>query len=181
MGLLDKLEFDSNSDPEIDSEIGFEFAQDPQPNEAPPARSKPAKAAKPAPAKGSAAVAKLSKQVAADLASMIEIGAVIWGTQDDCCAPVLEQQARPIADALVGILGRNPRLLMAFANSDMAVMSMQSIALINALAPVGKAIYKNHISKAVDEEDAPHEHAVNLGKFPAFSSNGAGLARSYAT
>lgn len=180
MALLDKLQFDEKPDEETDEEIGYQFEADPPPGER---ATKPtrAKAAKPAPPKSSAALAKLAKEVAADLATVIEVSAAIWGMSDDCCAPTLEAQARPIADALVGILSRNPRVLMALANSDMAVMGVQTIALGRALMPVGKAVYRNHISKAVDGgEEGSHDHAdaVQLGSFPAFS--GAGITRSHA-
>lgn len=184
MGLLDKLQFDAKDDSETDAEIGYEFQPDPEPGErARPKRGKPA-AAKPAP-RTPAAVTKMAKQVAEDLATVIEVSAAIWGMSDDCCAPTLEQQARPIADALVGILSRNPRMLMALASSDLAVMGVQSIALGKALMPVGKAVYRNHISKAVDAdaEEGTHSHgtdALRLGGFPAYTGISRNLAGAHA-
>lgn len=181
MGLLDKLQMSPNNEQELPEEIEPEFAQDPEPGSArnsvrKSVRNSPRLVNRPAPS-----VAKLTKQVAEDLATIIEIGATVWGLTDQCCAPILEEQARPTADAIASILSRNPRVLMALAGSDMAVMGVQFIALGKALAPVGKAVYRNHISNAAtDDEDQEHTHAgaIQLGTFPAFSgiqrSNGAG-------
>jgi hypothetical protein len=175
MGLLDKLQLVEKDDAEFSEEFEHQFEQDPEPGERPAAR-KPKAAARPAPgATSKAALAKLSKQVAEDLATVIEVGAAVWGMSDECCAPELEAQARPIADALVGILARNPRVLMALANSDMAVMGVQTIALGRAVAPVAKKVYRNHISRAADDggQEGEHQHGnpngVQLGAFPAFS------------
>lgn len=175
MSLLEKLSIRPESDTENGPEIEPVFAQDPEPGER-PSRAKKASgraATKPPAARRPAvSTAKMAKEVSEDLATMLEVGATMWGLTDDCCAPVLEQQAKPIADALVGILSRNPRLLAQLANSSIAVMGVQSIALFNALAPVGKAVYRNHISNAVDDDqEGAHDAtgAVHLGNFPAFS------------
>lgn len=179
MGLLDKLQIRPENDAELLEELEPQFAQDPEPGTARnPVRKSNRNTARTPARPAAPSMAKLTKQVAEDLATIIEIGATMWGLTDDCCAPELEQQARPIADALVGILGRNPRMLMALAHSDMAVMSVQFIALGKAVAPVGKAVYRNHISKARDDDDQDQEHAhgggISLGTFPAFS----GIQRS---
>lgn len=172
MALLDKLQIRTENDAETHEEMEPEFAQDPEPGSARNSVRKSNRNTVRTPARPAPSMAKLTKQVADDLATLIEIGATVWGLTDDCCAPVLEEQARPTADALVSILSRNPRMLMAFANSDMAVMSVQVIALGKALAPVGKAVYRNHISKSTDDDDdqeRAHEGHVHLGAFPAFS------------
>jgi hypothetical protein len=174
MALLDKLKISSESTPETDPETEPLFAQDPTPGE-PRGASRPAGKAKPASSGNgrtrSASVTKMAKEVAEDLATMIELGAAAWGMSDDCCAPVLEQQARPIADAFSGILARNPRLLAKLHGSDSAVLAMQTLALGRALQPVAKAVYRNHVSKAVeDDQEGTHDDGtVHLNNFPAFS------------
>lgn len=176
MGLLEKLQIRPENDQELQLETEPEFAQDPEPGTVRNSVRKSAAKSVKAPARPPASMAKLTKQVAEDLATIIEVSAAMWGLTDDCCAPELEQQARPIADALVGILGRNPRMLMALAHSDMAVLGVQTIALGKALAPVGRAVYRNHISKATHDDDQEREHdgGIQLGAFPAFS----GIQRS---
>lgn len=168
MSLLDKLKMVDESDAEIGEEIEQVFVPDPEPGDEPASRRRKAKAT----ATRTPSTARLSKQVSQDLASMLEMTAAVWGLQDQCCAPVLEQQAEPIADALVGVLSRNPRLLRAFASANIVSYTLQGAALARALAPVGKAIYHNHISKAVTDDDG-HEHdgAVNLSRFPAFQAS----------
>jgi hypothetical protein len=182
MGLLDKLQIRTENDTELPEELEPEFAQDPEPGTARNTVRKSNVKSVRQPVRQAPSMAKLTKQVADDLATIIEIGATMWGLTDDCCAPTLEAQAKPISDALVGILGRNPRMLMALAQSDMAVLSVQMIALGKAVAPVGKAVYRNHISKAHDDNDdqeRAHDGGIHLGTFPAFSgiqrsANGAG-------
>lgn len=180
MGLLDNLKFQPDSNPEIGQEIEPEFAQDPIPGEPRPAKRAAKKAAAPAAGRRGAATgstAKLAREVAEDLASLLQGTAAVWGLTDQCCAPVLEQQAKPIADALVGILARNPRLLAKFADTDIAVFTVQSIALGRALLPVGKAVYTNHVSKAVDDDEHEGHHddgAIHLNRFPALAFSGAG-------
>lgn len=174
MGLLDKLELRTKNDEESESEFGTQFEQDPEPGEAPARRSTRKTAVKAAPRKATASVTKMAKEVAEDLASMLEMTAAVWGMSDQCCAPVLEQQARPIADAFTSILARNPRLLAKFAETDMIAYTLQTAALGRALAPLGKAIYSNHVSKAYDEDQEQEhtEHAraggINLTSFPTF-------------
>lgn len=170
MALLDKLRIapvneDITSDQEADA-----LPQSPTPGEPPPSRGKPLRAVRPAPAASKTATTKLTKEVAADLATMIELVAVGWGLTDECCAPVLEAQAKPTADAVTAILARNPRLLAKFAQADMAIMVMQWVALGRALLPVGQAIYHNHVAKPEElgvTDDGGND--LSPDAFPAFS------------
>lgn len=168
MPLLDSLRIA----PEIDDESDEELAQDPAPTEKPPRPARKGRTARRPATRQTGSkptTAKLAKQVAEDLASLIEGGAAVWSLSDQCCAPVLEQQARPIADAFTAILSRNPRLLEKFANADMAVYTLQSAALFRALAPVGKAVYANHVGKPKTGEN--HDHNIDLGQYPAYRPN----------
>lgn len=173
MGLLDSIKFAPEKHSEDDTETEPLFEQDPEPGQR-PARGRAAKktAPTPAPKKPPATTARMAKEVAENLTTLIEIGASIWGMSgDQCCAPVLEKQAKPMADTFTAILARNPRMLAQFANADFAVMTVQTIAFFNAVAPVVKAVYRNHVSKTVDDDEG-HIHngsgAVNLGNFPAY-------------
>lgn len=189
MALLEKLRMVEQTGPENGAEIGEEFlseyTQDPVPNEHVSTSGKPgtAKAAPKAPRKAATrGTTALAKEVAKDMGSMIELAAVAWGMRDQCCAPVLAEQAQPIADAITNILARNPALLEKFANTDIAVYTMQTMALFTALAPVGRSVYSNHISKAghgtqgsnggIDLDQFPSHHPGNAE--PNFTDFGRG-------
>lgn len=171
MGFLDSLKFESKTDKENELEIDTGFAQDPEPGDFTPVSApekKPTRRRSTSMRTAGSSNTKLAKEVAEDLASLIEGGAVVWGMRDQCCAPVLEQQAKPIADALTAVLARNPRLLAKFADADFAVATVQIIALGRAVAPVAKAVYQNHVSKATNDEGPDDDGHVHLGNFPAF-------------
>jgi hypothetical protein len=173
MGLMDKLKIQDPSVDENEVETGQEFQteyqQDPVPD-----TSKKTSTPKPAPKRltSKTATNKLAKEVGDDLATMLEMGAVVWGMRDQCCAPVLAEQAQPIGESIAAILARNPRLLEKFANTDIAVYTVQLLALGRALAPVGGAIYHNHVSKATKNGEHPRgNNAINLNEFPAYNGN----------
>jgi hypothetical protein len=172
MGLLDRLELVQKDAPESNSEDAPEFAQDPEPGERP--RRKARKTVAPVtPRKPAPTVARMAKEVGEDLASLIEMGAAVWGMTDECCTPVLEQQAKPIAEAFTAILSRNPRLLASFANTDLVAYALQGGMLFKALKPVAQTVYRNHVSKAHNGEEGQSRDGVNLGIFPAYAGNGA--------
>lgn len=168
MGLLDRLQLVPNSDSEDAPEIGPEFDQDPDPGERPRRAVRKRTPAAATPRKQSPSVAKMAKEVSEDLTSLIEMGAAIWGMTDECCAPTLETQARPIAESITAILSRNPRLLAKFADTDLVAYSVQAGMLFKALKPVATTVYHNHVSKTV-EEGATGD-GIHLGNFPAFSA-----------
>jgi hypothetical protein len=166
MALMDKLELAAESN----LDIGEEIDADPAPDERPkrrPAR-KPRTVAAKAPATRAKPAAQLAKQVGNDIASMLSMTSVVWGIRDQCCAPVLDQQAKPIGDALAAILARNPELLAKFANAETGVLVMQCLALGQALLPLGQAVFRNHVVKAGDP-DGPNADVTDLDSFPAFS------------
>lgn len=172
MALLDKLQIVPESGEQIGDETGEDYQQDPEPGDPPPRKTRRSRARaapqKRASTRGAAGTTKLAKEVAEDLTTLIQAGAAVWGMQDQCCAPVLEQQAKPIAQAFTAILARNPRLLEKFASTDIVSYTLQSVALGKALLPVGQAVYHNHVSKAV-EGDEHVDGAIHLDQFPAFT------------
>lgn len=169
MALLEKLRMVTQNDDIIEEEIQTELPQDPVPGEKPTTRRRTTRTATTTTPKVTST--KLAKQVAADLASLIEGGAVIWGLKDQCCAPVLADQSRDIADALTAILARNPALLAKFAQTDLAVLTVQILALTRAVAPVAKAVYTNHVSKPASGE-GDDDAGLDIDQFPTFSNNG---------
>lgn len=173
MALMDKLQIVTESGGESGEEFEQDYQQDPEPGTpAPkkPSRRRSSATRKAAPTRRTPTVTKLAKEVAEDLTTLIQGAAAVWGMQDECCAPILEQQAKPIAQAFTSILSRNPRLLEKFASTDIVSYTLQSVALGKALLPVGQAIYHNHVSKAVEEgHDESGNGAIHLDQFPAFN------------
>lgn len=164
-GLLEKLR-NAHENSDENEEV---IPQDPVPDETPSAPSKRKPSTRATPTTAKPATSRLAKQVAADLTTLLEGGAAVWGFRDQCCAPVLEQQAKPIAEALTAILARNPALLAKFANTDIAVMTVQVIALGRALAPVGQAIYVNHVAKT--NQLGGDSDGNFLEQFPAYQAS----------
>lgn len=173
MGLLDSIRIADQTDEEFVEQL----APDPAPDERPSTRKKAP--AKPGPAPVAAARRKtperMAKEVAEDLATMIEMTAAVWSVRDQCCAPVLSAQAKPIAEAFTAILARNPRMLARFANADSALLIVQGLALGKALLPVGQAIYRNHSGAKAgqyEQEGPDGPPVVDLDAFPSFSGVG---------
>src|SRR4051812_47024905 len=139
MALLDQIKLTDIPDDNSAGETTAEFTPDPVPDAKPPTtRKKPGRPAGTArktstPAPRAKTTAAMAKEVAEDLATMLEVTATMWAVRDQCCAPVLAQQSKPIADAVASILERNPRLLARVADAGNAALLMQTIALGRAL------------------------------------------------
>ena len=161
--LLDRLTITTESGEEYAQEIGEEYeqeyAQDPVPDEKPaprPAR----KAARTVTAAGKARSTKaLAREVAEDLAGLIEIVGVAIGFRCDECGDAVEQQAKPMADAVALILSRNPRLLEAFASAPIVEYTMGAAALGRAVKPIIQTVAHHH-------EHGDDSDAVDLAAFP---------------
>lgn len=170
MALMDKLE--------IAEEIPEEIDPDPAPDQAAPKR-RARRTRTPAPKvtrPAAKSVNTMAKEVGNDIATMLEMTSVVWGMRDQCCAPVLEQQAKPIGQALAQILARNPDLLRKFAQAETGVFVMQCLALGQALLPVGQAVVSNHVLKR-GEIEGPNADVTDFDQFPAFS----GIHRAHAS
>jgi hypothetical protein len=163
MALLDKLE--------IATDIGEEIDPDPVPDQPAPKRTRKARVPAPKPTRRAPqTVSAMAKEVGNDIATMLEMTSVVWGVRDQCCAPVLEKQAKPIGQALANILARNPDLLRKFAQAETGVFVMQCLALGQALLPVGQAVISNHVLKS-GEVDGPNADVTDLESFPVFSGS----------
>lgn len=161
MALLDKLE--------MDGEIGEEIDADPAPDQAAPKRRtrKPRTPSPQVKRPATKTIGTMAKEVGNDIATMLEMTSVVWGVRDQCCAPVLEAQAKPIGQAIAQILARNPELLRKFAQAETGVFVMQCLALGQALLPVGQAVFHNHVLRQGDTDQ--NADVTDLDTFPAFS------------
>lgn len=151
-----------------------EFAPDPAPNEK-PRRSRKEPVVRAAPVRRRS-VNVVAKEVGNDLGGAFEMMAALWQMAgDECCAPVLEEQAKPIGAALANILKRYPRLLEKLSDSDYLSFALSAAMVTSAVKPVVTAVYRNHVSKegTHDHDDDPtgDELAAHADQFvPNFSS-----------
>jgi len=163
MALLDSLEIEV----ENPSENPIEFTADPEPGER-PARRRSGRARTPAPAgePSKTQLTKMTKEVAADLAGLFDLGGTLWEVAgDECCAPILQQQAKPMGDAIAACLARNPKLLARFTDLDVVSMTVLVGAIGKAVKPVGMAIWHNHVKGGGDEYGPA---GIDFDQFPAF-------------
>jgi hypothetical protein len=175
MTVLDKLRISDENGEEINAEFPTEFeeefAPDPAPDEK-PRRSRKEPVVKTAAARRTSSAptnARLARQAGEDLAGIFEMMAAAWSMAGDrCCAPVLEQQAKPMGTAIANILKRYPNLLAKLAGSDLVSLGVAGGMLVVAVKPVVQAVYVNHVSK-----DTAHDHdAADDGyaaQFPPYS------------
>jgi hypothetical protein len=182
MALLDQIKLTDVLDDNSPDGSTVEYTPDPVPDAKPPTRKKPGpkpgSTRKPAaPAARAKTTAAMAKEVAEDLTTMLEVTATMWAVRDQCCAPVLAEQAKPIAHAVAAILERNPRLLARVADAGNAALLMQTVALARALGPVASTIMANHGPSARRADagipgvsaPAPNPPAVDVSTFQPFS------------
>lgn len=173
MGLLESIEIESEIGDKIPDTIPEEFLRDPEPGERPTrGRGRPRKTAA-APAEPSKTqVTRLTKSVAADLAGLFDLGGTMWELAGDtCCAPVLQEQAKPMGDAIAACLARNPRLLAKLVDLEFVSLTVLIGALGKAVKPVVEAIYHNHIAGGGDNDDGPDGgNGFDASRYPAYSS-----------
>jgi hypothetical protein len=153
MSVADSLTITDDVDQDFPAEFESEFAPDPAPDEKPRSsrRDPVVKASRKAPVP----TARLAKQVGDELAGVVEMVAAGWQMAgDECCSPVLEEQAKPLGAAIANILKRYPTLLAKCANSDFLSMGLSVAMLTAAVRPVVVAIYQNHVAKEEPGDDA---------------------------
>lgn len=150
MGLLSTLKMEDENSDEKTTELAPKFEPDPEPGQSPSSRRRPAARRKALPAGGTmstAAVKKMSRDVAGQLAGLIDMTGTLWELSGDkCCAPIVQEQAKPVGDALAACLERNPALLARMVDVDFVTMIIQIGAVGKALKPIGEAVWHNHIS-----------------------------------
>lgn len=110
---------------------------------------------------------QMEREVRDELQALVGMAALVWSVPDPHCGTVLSDQSKAIAESLVGVLKKNPRLL---ASLRAAGWFGDWVALFMALSPVLKAIYAHHLGPKEEEiTDDGYDHtAPKLADFPAY-------------
>lgn len=170
MGILTSTKMEPEIVEETGTEFELKFQPDPEPGERPATRGRPRGPAKPTSDLTSTQVKRLSKEVGEQLAGLIDMGGTLWEMAgDECCAPIIQDESKPIGEAIAACLARNPKLLARFADVDFVTWTLQLGALGKALKPVAAAIWRNHISGAHDGEEK-NGAGIDLGAFPSYAA-----------
>jgi hypothetical protein len=152
MGLLDGLRGDDTSVPQaefsdgIPDDLRAEIVPDPVPGKS---RAKPARAPKP-PAAGKPVPVAVKRRLTDELEAYAGMAALAWTVRDPVCGPVLNDQARQIAEALAEIIARNAQLVAWIETTGMVG---DWVKLWMAIAPVVSAVRAHHITKSVGGND----------------------------
>lgn len=126
-----------------------------------------------APTSGKKATAGQVKAVADELEVLFKVGAGAWSVRDPHCGPVLNQQAREIADEVAELLSTNATVMQWF---DQAVGISGWVKLFKAVQPVFVAFYAHHISKKAGQEEEETNAPDPLGRFAPWSPGVAATA-----
>lgn len=149
---------------EFDGEDGGddELAADPLPDERPVRRKISTKSA-PRRAPARPATAKIRKEVAEEIQAYLEMAALAWSVRDRCCAEVLSDESKKIADKLTDIIARNPRLLAYFRNAGVLGSWVQ---LYMVCKPVVDSVIAHHVRHEIGTGE---ENGIDLAAFPAYT------------
>lgn len=157
LNLLSKEKPTDDDVPKLDGD-----APDVKPDPKPGGRRRPVTSKKRAPAAQVNAFAD-------ELEVLMKIGAGAWTIRDPHCGPVLNQQAREIAEQVADIFATNANVMHWF---DEAIGISGYIKLCKAVAPVFAIAYAHHIAKSVgrdQEEDAHGGFSDPLGQYAPWS------------
>lgn len=162
LNLLTKDRPAENDVPKLDTD-----APDVKPDPKPGGRRKPATSQKRAPQAQVNAFAD-------ELEVLQKVLAGAWTIRDPHCGPVLNQQAREIAEQVAEIFATNATVMHWF---EEAVGISGWIKLCKAVAPIFAAVYAHHIAKtAGHQEDDTHGYPDPLGQFAPWSPGVAATA-----
>lgn len=155
--ILSLLTGDKPADdvPKLPDDEGTDVKPDPKPG----GRRKP-------PTSQKKATAGQVKAVADELEVLFKVGAGAWSVRDPHCGPVLNKQAREIADEVAELLSTNATVMRWF---DEAVGISGWVKLFKAVQPVFVAFYAHHISKKAGQEEETHGGPDPLGAFAPWS------------
>ena len=118
--------------------------KDPEPSPAPkPTRAKPKPDPKPSRPIGRPPKSQIEREVSEELEAIMKMIAMGWSVMDQECGPVLNHQAKAIADSLTDILAKNPKLLQRM--KDMTGFGDYG-KLLFALLPVIQAVSRHHVA-----------------------------------
>ena len=136
---------DDSGNPEDIIDPLEEKVEDPKPTtKRAPAKPKPDP--KPSRPVGRPSKSQIEREVSEELEAMMKMMAMLWSIRDPECGPVLNKQAKDIADSLTDILAKNPKLLQRF--KDMSGFGDYG-KLLFAVLPVIKAVSNHHITPAL--------------------------------
>lgn len=143
-------------------------ADEPEPAPVPPPRRTPLRAAPPP-----VVTKQMEREVRDELQALVGMAALVWSVPDPQCGTVLSEQSKAIAEGLVGVLKRNPRLL---ASLRAAGWMGEWVTLFMALSPVVKAIYTHHLGPKEEAvyDDGSDPTAPRLADFPPYFPRGTG-------
>lgn len=170
-----RSEYDEDFPDENPSEIAEDDPRrDPVPGEV-PARKPRAGGRRPA-ARAAGAEPRVTKrhrdEAVAELTSLIEFAALLWGMQAPPVGAQLEADAPDIAAKVIKIASRNPKWLMSLANGSVAA---DGISLLLALMPTGKIAWQHYTAPREGGETNGRE--FDPAQFPPYDPTGGGLPR----
>lgn len=110
---------------------------------------------------------KLTKKQKDELAASVEMlfatpGILLTFAGDPVCGGALSDNAGNIADKLVPIICRNPRMVEWFMAGGNV---MDYVALAQAVLPIGVTVYQHHVSKSIG-----HDHEEGYDDLSAYSA-----------
>lgn len=183
--LLEKLRTkdDDQMDQQIESksntnqtQIGELFAQDPEPNpeinsetiSAGKQRGRPKGVPNRTTGRPPGRPSNLQKQVTEEISMYSELLATVWEMRDPVCGGAAVKAAPAASAAIARILSRYPQVMARLSATGQLA---DWIALLTALAPVGKAVWSHHIATA-EEEVSNDDDTLGGGyadRYPAFT------------
>lgn len=108
-----------------------------------------------------------------ELEVLFKVFAGGWSIRDSHCGPVLNQQAREIAEEVAEIFSTNATVMHWF---DEAVGISGWVRLFKAVQPLFAAFYAHHISKKAQEEEGEYAGPDPLDQFAPWSPGVAATA-----
>lgn len=163
-GLISKIKSGINSaqESEVESDENSEL---PEPEDALPADPKPVRGrASSVPKRAPAPTKAVRQEVRDALVMMMTIPAGLVSFRDPICGGAVLDHADKIADSLVPIICRNPRMLAWFTTGS-GYMDFLGVAM--AFWPLVSTVYGHHVSHSIGHD---HEEAEEASDFSQYSA-----------
>ena len=165
-GLLSKIKSGINSDMDSDTESEMNSeVQDGEDVLAPDPRPVRGKASAP-PKKAPRPTKAVQQEVRDALVMMMTIPAGLLSFRDPICGGAMLEHADRIAESLVPIICRNPRMLAWFTTGS---GYMDILGVMMAFWPLISTVFSHHVSHSIGHEDE-HEGEMDFSQYaaPAF-------------
>ncbi len=121
----------------------------------------------------------MEREVRDELHALVSMAALVWSVPDPHCGTVLNEQSKAIAESLVGVLKKNPRLL---ASLRAAGWFGEYVSLFLAISPVAKAIYAHHLGpkeeETTDDEYGYDTTAPRVSEYPPYLPRTTGVGNA---